>query len=211
MIKSIKNIYDKLLNYYSIPKTSLYFNNEVEAWAAILLSVQCTDIQVNKVTHVLFNKYKTFNEYSNANIKILEDIIKSTGFYNKKAGFLKNGAIMIINEFNNILPDKMNDLIKLPGVGRKVANVILSEVYHSNQGVAIDTHNIRIFNRIGFLQTKNPLKIEKYIKKRLSKNKWNIYSQLMVEHGRKICIAKKPKCNICFLKPFCNYGLSKAF
>lgn len=200
-----KEIYNSLIKKYPSPKSALNFNNEVEVWASVILSAQCTDKRVNIVTKTLFKKYKTFKEYKNSDIDELKKIIHSTGFFNSKAKYLKDGASILVDKYNSKLPNTINDLIKLPGVGRKVANVILSEQFQINEGMAIDTHNKRVIHRIGLTSSKDPKVIEKEIVKIVDKKDWNTFSLLMIEHGRETCKAIKPRCKDCSISQYCSF------
>lgn len=200
-----KEIYEILLKKYPSPKSALNFSNEVEVWASVILSAQCTDKRVNIVTKELFKKYKSFKDYKNSDIEELKKIIHSTGFFNSKAKFLKDGATILVDKYSSKLPKELKELIKLPGVGRKVANVILSEQFQINEGMAIDTHNKRVIHRIGLTKSKDPKVIEKEIVKILDKKNWNTFSLLMIEHGRETCKAIKPRCNKCEISKYCSF------
>lgn len=204
------NIYKKLIKTYPNPVSALNFTTEVEVWAAVILSAQCTDSRVNIVTKKLFKRYKTFKDYANSDIDELKTLIHSTGFYNSKAKALKNGAIKVIKDFDSKLPNTTSKLISLPGIGLKVANVLLSEWHKVNEGIAIDTHNKRLAIRIGLtdetdIKKANTKKIEEEMKKLFPKKDWNKISLLLIEHGRAICKARKPLCEICVINQYCNY------
>lgn len=204
-------IYLELLKEYPSVKSSLNFSTEQEIWASVILSAQCTDKRVNIVTKALFKKYKTFEDYSNSNIDELKKIIHTTGFYNSKAKYLQKGAKIIIEKYQSKLPSTTNNLTLLPGVGKKVANVILSEWFKKNEGIAVDTHNKRLAKRIGLSKSSNPVVIEKDMKKLFPKKDWNKISLLLIEHGRNVCKASKPECNKCLINKYCKYfeSLSK--
>ena len=201
----LKDIFLLLNKHFPNVKTSLDFSNEFEAYVSILLSVQTKDKMVNKVTKKLFMHYKTYKDIANTNIKTLSKYINSIGLYTHKSNYLICGSQMIIDHYNSKLPRKLDDLIKLPGIGRKVANVILSEYFHINEGIAIDTHNIRISQRIGISKSKDPKMIEQLIMRDLSRKHWNKYSLLIIELGRNICSAGNPKCSICPISYYCDY------
>ena len=190
----------KLKKHYPAAKCSLFFSNALELLVATILSAQCTDERVNKVTKDLFKKYKTVNDYAKVNIKELQEDVKSTGFYRNKAKSIKNSAIMIIKDFQGKVPNNMNDLIKLPGVGRKTANVVLGNYYNKAEGIVVDTHVGRISQRTGLTKNKTPEKIEQDLMKIIPKKDWTLFSHLMINHGRKLCQSRKPKCEECFLK-----------
>jgi len=200
-----KEIYNTLIKKYPSPKSALNFSNEVEVWASVILSAQCTDKRVNIVTQKLFKKYTTFKDYKNSDIEELKKIIHSTGFFNSKAKYLKDGAAILVDKYSSKLPNELKELIKLPGVGRKVANVILSEQFQINEGMAIDTHNKRVIHRIGLTNSKDPKVIEKEIVKIVEKKDWNTFSLLMIEHGRETCKAIKPRCKDCSISKYCSF------
>ena len=194
----------RLLSKYSDKlHTMLEHKNEIELFVAVLLSPQNSDEQVNKVTKRLFSKYKSFSDYANADIKELEKDLSSLNFYRTKAKHLKESAYIIYKKYNGHVPSKMNDLIELPGVGRKVANVILNELYGINEGIAIDTHCIVVSNRLGFVRSKNPEKIEKELMKKIPKKYWGYVSNLFIALGRDTCRAKQKFCEKCVLNDIC--------
>ena len=172
---------------------------------ATRLSAQCTDARVNLVTPALFKKYPTENELSIADIEDVEKLIHSCGFYRAKAKDLVGMAEMVKTKYNGILPDNIEELTLLPGVGRKTANLIVGDVYHK-PSVVVDTHCIRITNRIGLTKEKDPTKIELELKKLLPPEESNDFCHRIVLHGRKICIARRPKCDECILNNLCNYN-----
>jgi len=204
------NIYKKLTNTYPNLKSSLDFKTSSEVFAAVILSAQCTDKRVNIVTKNLFKKYRTFEDYANSDIDELKKIIHSTGFYNAKAKALKLGAKRIVEEYDSKLPSTTVKLITIPGIGKKVANVILSEWYRKNEGIAVDTHNKRLAIRIGLtseidIKKANTVKIETDLKKLFSKKNWNKVSLAFIEHGRQVCLARKPQCEKCVINKYCDY------
>lgn len=202
----IINILKKM---YPDAKCSLDFATPFQMMVAVVLSAQCTDARVNQVTPDIFAKYPDPKDFANMDIKLLEKLIHSCGFYKNKAKNIKAASIKIVNEYNNILPDKMEELIKLPGVGRKSANVIMLEAFNNPQGIAIDTHAKRISNRLGFSDNIDPLKIEKDLLKIFPKQYYYDVNHLLVWHGRNLCKAKKPSCYECPLKKYCKYFISK--
>jgi endonuclease-3 len=199
-----QKIIKKLSNKYKKAKTKLKYKNLYQLLIAVILSAQTTDEQVNKVTKNLFKKYKNFNELANAKLRELQKIIKPTGYYKQKARYIKNTAKKIIKN-NSKIPQKIEELIKLDGVGRKVANIVLYFGFKKTKGIAVDTHCLRISYRLGLITTnKNPLKAEKELMKIVPKKYWGQFTNWMVFHGREICKAKNPKCSICFLKNECK-------
>lgn len=182
---------------------SLTASNPFELLVAVRLSAQCTDARVNMVTPALFEKYKTLDDYCNANIEDVEDIIRSCGFFKTKAKSIVEMAQKVKNDFDGIVPDTIEELITLPGVGRKTANLIVGDVY-GKESIVVDTHFIRISNRLGLTKEKDPKKIEFEMKKIIDKNEGSDFCHRIVLFGRDICSARKPKCDICPLKEICK-------
>jgi endonuclease III len=183
--------------------TDLHYNNPIQLLVAVILSAQCTDVRVNSVTKELFKKYKNVDDFANADLDVFKEEIRSTGFYNNKAKNILATSKMIKKSFNNKVPDSMEELLKLPGVARKTANVILSSVYNKTEGIVVDTHVKRLSYRIGLTKNENPNKIEQDLMKILEKKYWNKFSHFLIQHGRKICSARKPLCDECMIKIFC--------
>ncbi len=203
-MKDIKKIIDILQREYPQAKIALNFSNPLEILVATILSAQCTDERVNKVTAELFKKYKTVDDYANADIKKFEQEIRSTGFYKMKAKNIINAAKIIKEKFNGKVPDTMQDLISLPGVARKTANVVLGNAYGKVEGIVVDTHVRRLSNRIGLTKNTDPNKIEQDLMKIVPKDKWFIFPYLLIDHGRKICSARKPLCDKCVINKYCK-------
>ena len=172
---------------------------------ATQLAAQCTDARVNIVTKELFKKYRNAEDYAGADISELEQDIKSTGFFRNKARNIKECCIKLLRDYEGKVPDNMEALLSLPGVGRKTANVILSTVF-SKPGVIVDTHCTRLANRIGLTKSKNPDIIERDLMKLLPENEWANFSHYLVYHGRAVCHARRPKCEICSIMPYCAYA-----
>lgn len=200
-----KYVWEELQKSYPEVKSALDFSNVVECWVAVLLSVQCTDKRVNTITPILFARYKTFEDYANAKSEDIANIIKPLGYFNSKTKYLINGARKIVEDYHGKFPQDIDDAIKIPGIGRKVANVILSESYEINSGIAVDTHNIRVTNRIGLTNQKDQGKIEEDLMESYPRKIWNKVSLTFIEHGRQICTARNPKCQQCRLKNVCKY------
>lgn len=196
-------IFKILQKAYPHVKVALNFGNPLEILVATMLSAQCTDKRVNMVTENLFKKYKKASDYANANINVFENKIRSTGFYKNKAKNVINAAIKIVSDFNGKVPSSMDELLKLPGVARKTANIVLFNGFGKIEGIAVDTHVRRLSQRLGFSKTDDPLKIEQDLMNLSDKKYWGAVSYLLVDHGRNICIAKKPKCPECILKNLC--------
>ena len=204
-----KRVIDILRSTYPDATCSLDFTTPFEMVVAVMLSAQCTDERVNKTTPILFNKCKTIEDYANIDIKELEEIIHPCGFYKNKAKNIKLCAKQVLGNFNGIVPNNMEDLLTLAGVGRKSANVILLEVYGIANGIAVDTHAKRISNLMGFSNEKEPEKIEQDLIKVLPKDYLKYVNHLFVWHGRNTCIARNPKCDFCSVKDFCKFYAKK--
>ena len=188
---------------YPGAKCSLDFKTPHQLLVSTILSAQSTDQRVNIVTPELFRKYKSAKDFAEADIKELEQDIKSTGFFRNKAKAIKNSAKKIVDEFGGKVPDNMDDLVELPGVGRKTASVVLGTAYGRAEGVVVDTHVNRLTNRLGLTREKNPEKIEKDLMEIIPKKDWIVFSHLMIDHGRAICKARKPDCDNCVLYKLC--------
>jgi len=188
---------------YPEAKVALNHGNPLEILVATILSAQCTDKKVNEVTTTLFKRYKTAKDYADADLKKLEAEIRSTGFYKQKARYIKKTAQILIEKFNLQVPKKMDELLELSGVARKTANIVLSNAYNIIEGIAVDTHVRRLSQRLGLTKNNDPNKIEKDLMEIVPKNKWKIITDLLIFHGRRICIARKPKCGLCILNKIC--------
>lgn len=194
-----------LKNTYPDCRCSLDFSTPFELIVAVMLSAQCTDARVNLTTPNLFKKYKTPKDFCDISLLELENLIHPCGFYKTKAKNLKACAEKIVYEFNGIIPESMEELMSLPGVGRKSANVIMLEAFNNPQGIAVDTHAKRISNRIGLSSKSEPTKIEQDLLKIFPKDVLKDVNHLFVWHGRNTCTAHKPKCEKCSIKKCCNY------
>lgn len=192
-----------LKRHYPHAKIVLNYSNNWELLVAVILSAQCTDKMVNKVTASLFKKYKTIKDYAETNLSELEQDIKSTGFYRNKAKNIQSAAKLILEKFNGTVPKTMAEMLTIPGVARKTANVVLGNAYNIYEGIAVDTHVMRLSQRLGFSKQKDPNKIEHDLMKLIDQKDWFSLTYLLIEHGRAICEAKKPKCNECFLNTVC--------
>lgn len=197
-----------LKELYPEAKCSLIADKPYELLMATRLSAQCTDARVNIVTKDLFSKFTSLEDFANAKIDDIEDAIKSCGLYKTKARDLKNMSIDLLKRFNGIVPDNIEDLITLPGIGRKTANLIVGDVY-GKPSVVVDTHCIRITNRIGLVSEIDPKKIEFTLKKILPPEESGDFCHRIVLHGRALCTARSPKCTHCPLNTFCKYGLKQ--
>lgn len=197
-----------LKDYYPDATCSLDFNTPFELVVAVMLSAQCTDERVNKTTPKLFERCKTIQDFANIDINELEEIIHPCGFYKNKAKNIKLCAKQVLENFNGEVPQTMDKLMSLAGIGRKSANVIMLEVFKNPQGIAVDTHAKRISNLIGLSSQKEPEKIEQDLLKIFPKEYLKDINHLLVWHGRNTCIARKPKCETCPIKNFCNNYLN---
>ena len=189
--------------YPTVQGTVLRYNNEFELLFATILSAQCTDKRVNEVTKVLFKRYKTLKDYAEANLHELQDIIRSTGFYRNKAKFIKSAAKKLIDDFHSKIPLSIGEMTKLSGVGRKTANVVIANAFDIVEGIAVDTHVIRLSKRLGFTTNKNRDKIERDLMNLFPKEQWFEVSNLLIAHGRTICLARHPKCDECIVNSLC--------
>jgi len=189
-------------------KVALRFENPLEILVATILSAQCTDERVNEVTKVLFKKYRTAQDYADADIDELKEIIRPTGFFNQKSKYIVEMAKGLVTKFDGKAPDNMNDLLTLPGVARKTANVVLSAAFGKSEGIVVDTHVKRVSFRIGFTDQKNPEKIEKDLMKIIPKDKWIFIGNALIFHGRRLCKARKPLCDDCSLNKLCPSAFS---
>lgn len=192
----VLNAIEVLKELYPDAICSLDSSNPFELLVAVRLSAQCTDARVNLVTPALFSKYKTLDDYANADIKEVEEIVKPCGFYKNKASSIIGMARAIRDDFGGVVPDNIEDLITLPGVGRKTANLIVGDIY-GKESIVVDTHMIRISNRIGLVNVKEPVKIEMALKKIVPANEGSDFCHRIVLFGRDICSARKPKCDEC--------------
>jgi endonuclease-3 len=188
---------------HSDAEIALRYINPLELLVATILSAQCTDKRVNMVTKNLFKKYASVDDYANANLTELEQDIKSTGFYRNKAKHIKKCCQLLVEKHNSKVPSTMEELLKLPGVARKTANIVLSNAYGIIAGVAVDTHVRRLAQRLGLTENSNPDKIEKDLMNIVPKDKWIRITDLLIFHGRHVCSARKPKCDACVLNKIC--------
>ena len=205
-----KNDVIKIINilkdFYPDAKCSLDFNTPFQMVVSTILSAQCTDERVNKTTPSIFSKYSTPEDFANIETKKLEELIHPCGFYKNKAKNIKACAQKLIKEYNGIVPHTYEELMSLPGVGRKTANVVMLEVFGISEGIAVDTHAKRISNLVGFSKESDPIKIEQDLLKIVPKEYIKDINHLLVWHGRNTCIARKPKCNICPIKKYCKFA-----
>ena len=203
--KDVKNIIKILKETYPEAECSLDFSNPFQMAIAVLLSAQCTDARVNIVTKELFKIAPNAKEMNKLTVEEIEKYIASCGLYKTKAKNIKKLAEKVVKEYDGNIPDNMEELMELPGIGRKSANVIMLEAFHNPQGVAIDTHAKRICNRIGISKEEAPEKIEKDLLKKLDKEDYFDANHLCVWHGRYTCKARRPECERCTITKYCDY------
>lgn len=187
---------------------ALKFGDVFQLLVVVILSAQCTDARVNQVSPPLFKRFSSVQDFASCRLAELEKLVYSTGFYKNKAKNIKASAQKIISDFGGKVPGTMEDLLRLPGVARKTANVILNEGFGKSEGIVVDTHVIRLSGLLGFvsrkfMKSKNAVAIERVLMKIIPKKDWKIISHLLTWHGRRICVARKPKCKICPLNKIC--------
>ncbi|HEX6708859.1 MAG TPA: endonuclease III [Rubrobacter sp.] len=188
---------------YPDARTELNWTNPLELLVATILSAQTTDVRVNQVTETLFAKYRTADDYADSAPDELEEDIRPTGFYRNKARSLRGMARALVEEHGGEVPRTMPELVALPGVGRKTANVVLGNAFDTNEGVVVDTHVRRVSNRLGLTESQAPVKIEQDLMALVPEEDWTIFSHLLIFHGRRVCKARKPDCPDCVLNDIC--------
>jgi endonuclease-3 len=193
----------RLEKSYPQAHIALRFSNPLELLVATILSAQSTDVGVNKITPALFARYRTASDYARADVSDLENLIHSTGFYHNKAKNIMGAARVMLEHYGGNVPRTMQEIITLPGVARKTGNVVLFNAYRVVDGIAVDTHVKRLSNRLGLSRQEDPEKIEKDLMRKVPEDKWGPFSYLLIDHGRAVCVARKPKCNICVLNDIC--------
>ena len=204
--KRVKEIIKILSKEYPDARTALHFSNPLELLVATALSAQCTDERVNKVTRDLFKKYRSAEDYTRVELAVLEEDIRPTGFYRNKAKALKGFSAQIEEKFNGQVPSNLDDLVSLPGIGRKTANLVLGEAF-GIPGIVVDTHVLRLAQRIGLTQNSDPVKVEFDLMEVVPKKQWTLFSNLLILHGRAVCGARKPRHEACRIVSFCDEGL----
>jgi endonuclease-3 len=199
----VLKIIELLEKDYTTAKTALHYSKPLEMLIATILSAQCTDKRVNIVTKSLFKKYRTAEDYANADLAELEADIKSTGFYRNKAKNIKNTGRLLVEKYDSQVPRTMEELLGLPGVARKTANIVLSNAYGIIEGIAVDTHVRRLAQRLGLTENSDPNKIEADLMRNVPKSQWKRITDLLIFHGRNVCTARKPRCSSCSLNRIC--------
>ncbi len=198
-----RQLFQSLSKEYPDAGIALRFSDPWELLVATILSAQCTDKKVNEITGFLFDKYKGIDSYAEANIEDFEEDIKPTGFYRNKAKHIIMAAQMIMSKYNSKVPDTMTEILTLPGVARKTANVVLGNAYGVVDGIAVDTHVFRLAHRLGLSEAKNPDKVEKDLMAIILQTDWFKCTYLLIEHGRTVCTAKKAYCYKCVVSRLC--------
>jgi endonuclease-3 len=184
-------------------RIELEFGNPLELAVATILSAQCTDKRVNKVTRTLFKKYRTAKDYAEADPEIFQEEIRSTGFFRNKTRSVLSFAQSLVDQYAGVVPETMEELVQLAGVGRKTANVILGSGFGKNEGIAVDTHVKRVAGRLGLTDQSDPAKVEKDLMELVPREEWTGFSLRMIQHGRYRCVARKPECDGCLLEDLC--------
>ncbi len=208
-VERVKKILPVLKKLYPQAKTELRFVNPLELLIATILSAQCTDVRVNMVTKDLFKKYKSAEDWAKADLKEIESDIKSTGFYHNKAVSIKGACTKMLELFKGTVPDTMEKLLELPGVGRKTANVVLGNAF-GRPAIACDTHVIRLSRRLQLSENTDAVKLEFDLAEIVPKKDWTLFSHLLIFHGRNCCRARKPDCANCPIAEYCPVAFNSA-
>ncbi|OUW60775.1 MAG: endonuclease III [bacterium TMED198] len=203
----MESIVNRLKSLYPNSKCSLNYDSAFQLLVATILSAQCTDERVNKVTSVMFKKYPDAKAFSKLSVKEIAKEIYSTGFYNNKSKNIKAMSDIVMEKYYGEVPGNMDELVVLPGVGRKTANVVLGN-YFNIPGMVVDTHVTRITNLLGFVKSRNAVVIEREMEKVVDRSDWTIFSHLLIDHGRAICVANRPDCTSCDLSDLCASSIA---
>jgi endonuclease III len=195
-------VVERLLAEHPDATIALTFRNDLELLVSVMLSAQTTDVNVNRVTARLFEKYRTPHDYLAVSPEELENDIRATGFFRQKAKSLRGTMAILLEEFDGQVPGTMDELLRLPGVARKTANVVIAERGEA-QGIVVDTHVRRLSQRLGFTRQEDPVKIERDLIRLLPRRYWNAFPHLLIWHGRRVCIARAPRCEVCVLNDLC--------
>jgi endonuclease III len=199
----METLLKRLRKEYPDPAVALRYRTPFELLVAVILSAQCTDVRVNMVTETIFKKYRKPEDYLAVPVEELENDIRSTGFYKNKARNIRAMCNKLIDDHDGIVPDSMDALVDLPGVGRKTANCVLGEAYNIPSGIVVDTHVTRVANRLGLTNHTDAVRIEKDLMAQVPKQYWIIFGNWLIHHGRRVCSARKPKCTSCILADIC--------
>ena len=195
-------IIERLRAEHSDATIALHFRNELELLVSVMLSAQTTDVNVNRVTERLFQKYRTPHDYLAVSPEELENDIRATGFFRQKAKALRGTMAMLLEDYDGQVPRHMDELLRLPGVARKTANVVIAERGQA-EGIVVDTHVRRLSQRLGLTRQEDPVKIERDLVKLVPREYWNVFPHLLIWHGRRVCIARAPRCEVCVLNDLC--------
>jgi endonuclease III len=198
----IRPVIDRLAAEHPDATIALRFRSDLELLVSVMLSAQTTDVNVNRVTARLFEKYRRPEEYLAVSLEELEDDIRATGFFRQKAKAIRGTMQLLVEEFDGRVPDRFEDLLRLPGVARKTANVVVAERGEA-QGIVVDTHVRRLSQRLGLTRNDDPVKIERDLMRLVPRRYWNVFPHLLIWHGRRVCIARKPLCEVCVLTDLC--------
>jgi endonuclease III len=198
----IRPIIERLLHEHADAAIALRFGSDLELLVSVMLSAQTTDVNVNRVTERLFEKYKTPEDYLAVPVEELERDIFPTGFYRQKAKAIRGTMSLLLEDYDGEVPSKMEDLLRLPGVARKTANVVAAELGEP-QGIVVDTHVRRLAQRLGLTKEEDPVKIERDLQKLVPRDYWGIFPHLLIWHGRRVCIARSPQCERCVVNDLC--------
>ncbi len=206
----VKNVILALSRLYPLATCGLVYHNSLELLVAVILSAQCTDVRVNQVTPALFTLYPDARAFAQASRGELEEVIRSTGFFRNKAKNIQLCCQQLMTRHDGRIPPSLTELVKLPGIGRKTANVVLGEIY-GLQGVVVDTHVKRLSCLLGLTKSEDPVKIEQHLMKVVPEKAWNLFSHLLIYHGRNLCPARRPGCEACPVVRLCPAGHKKVF
>jgi endonuclease-3 len=198
----IRPIIERLAAEHPDATIALRFRRDLELLVSVMLSAQTTDVNVNRVTERLFEKYRRPEDYLAVPLEELEDDIRATGFFRQKAKAIRGTMTMLLEEYDGRVPDRLEDLLRLPGVARKTANVVVAERGEA-QGIVVDTHVRRLSQRLGLTRKDDPVKIERDLKRLLPRSDWNRFPHLLIWHGRRVCIARSPRCEVCVVNDLC--------
>ncbi|MGV3720645.1 MAG: endonuclease III [Actinomycetota bacterium] len=196
-------VYERLAALYPDAECELTFTSPLELLVATILSAQCTDVRVNLVTQELFKKYRCPKDYYGGPQEELEQAIHSTGFFRNKAKNIRGACLRIDEAYGGTVPDSMEELLTLPGVARKTANVVLGNIFNKAEGIAVDTHVTRLSGLLGLSEHTDPQKIERDLMRLFPQEQWTLISHLLILHGRRVCIARRPQCGACVLNDVC--------
>lgn len=202
--ENINLVLDTLQKNYPNPECGLDYTTPFELMLSLILAAQCTDIRVNKIRPILTNKYPSPEDIAKLSYNDVYKIIASCSFPNNKARHIVDACNILVKNFNSTVPSTMKELISIPGIGRKSANIILSDAFNLPEGIAVDTHVTRLAKKIGFTNSTDVIIIEKDLMKKIPKNLWPHINHILVEHGKKVCIARKPQCDNCCINKYCR-------